>query len=408
MRIGIVGAGAAGLAAASVLKIEHDIVVFEQEEKLGGLWNYRDDPEKGALYPTLRTNLPRQLMAFWDFPFENDSPDSTGDDFPGHQTVLNYLTAFTNYKDLDSLIRFDTRVKSIQPPVRLASKWKLVTYRDETEFFDAVVIANGHYDQPRFPEISGIQSFSGTISHSKNYRNPDSFAAKRVMIWGAAASAQDLSREISDIAEQLFWCGKRKPNSMTSQQSNISYHADPVRIDGQSVFLSDQTCIPNVDHIIYCTGYHYAFPFLSDAIINVSNNLVSPLYKDIIHPHYPTLAFIGIPYLIIPFPLFITQATWFAALLSGKHSLPTEEAMEREIVGEIAAFRQQNGKPWHYHRLGDQQGPYMDGLIKDFGGKPVPSLFHELAKSAQLSRQQDPEGFRKLTIKEILSHASQF
>lgn len=407
MRIGIVGAGAAGLAAASVLKVEHDLVLFEQQEQLGGLWNYQHDPEKGALYPTLRTNLPRQLMAFWDFPFEDDLPGSTAGDFPGHQTVLHYLTAFTQHKGLDSLIRFDTRVKSIQPPDTLSSNWTLVTCRDETEYFDAIVIANGHYDQPRLPEISGIQSFSGTISHSKNYRNPDSFASQRVMIWGAAASAQDLSREISSKAEHVFWCGHPKPHLMTLPRPNISHHADPVKFDGQSVYLSDKNLIPNVDHFIYCTGYHYDFPFLSDAIVNVSNNLVSPLYKDIIHPLYPTLAFIGIPYLIIPFPLFITQATWFAALLSGKHHLPNQEAMKQEIGTKTSSFLQENGKPWHYHRLGDQQGPYMDGLIKDYGGTPVPKLFHQLAKSAQLSRQMDPEGFRNLTIKQILGNATQ-
>ena len=142
-----------------------------------------------------------------------------------------------------------------------------------------------------------------------------------------------------------------------------------------------------------------------DEIIDVTDNLVSPLYKDIIHPEHPTLAFIGIPYLIIPFPLFITQAAWFAAVLAGYHTLPARQAMKQEIAQKIASFQQKNIKPWHYHRLGDLQGPYMDSLINDYGGHPVPNRFHQLAKSAQLSRQKDPDGFRKLNVRQILAQA---
>ena len=406
MRIGIVGAGAAGLAAASVLKAEHELMLFEQQKSLGGLWNYQDDPEKGALYPSLRTNLPRQLMAFWDYPFEDRSAGTTTSDFPGHQTVLSYLRAFAEHQGIGSLIRFDTGVSSIQPPDGDSSPWTLVTSRDETEYFDAIVVANGHYDQPRSPEISGSHTFSGTISHSKNYRGANSFASKRVVIWGGGASAQDLSREIASKAEQVFHCGYPKPHLMNSPQSNISYHSIPIKMDGHRVFLSDQSLLTQVDHFIYCTGYHYAFAFLSDVIVNVSDNLVSPLYKDIIHPDYPSLAFIGIPYLIIPFPLFIVQATWFAKLLSGTHDLPSQQAMKNEIMQKIASFQKQKGKPWHYHRLGDQQGPYMDSLIEDYGGRPVPKRFHQMAMSAQLCRQQDPEGFRNLNIDQILENAA--
>lgn len=43
MRIGIVGAGAAGLAALRhSLEKEHECMVFEQTDKIGGTWNYTD------------------------------------------------------------------------------------------------------------------------------------------------------------------------------------------------------------------------------------------------------------------------------------------------------------------------------------------------------------------------------
>lgn len=44
MKIGIVGAGAAGMAALRhSLQQGHECVVFEKTDKIGGTWNYTDD-----------------------------------------------------------------------------------------------------------------------------------------------------------------------------------------------------------------------------------------------------------------------------------------------------------------------------------------------------------------------------
>ena len=67
----------------------------------------------------------------------------------------------------------------------------------------------------------------------------------------------------------------------------------------------------NIDTFMFCTGYHYDFPFISDEIIGVDDNWVNPLYLDIVLPRDNTLGFIGLPYLIVPFPMFEIQAKWF-------------------------------------------------------------------------------------------------
>ena len=41
--------------------------------------------------------------------------------------------------------------------------------------------------------------------------------------------------------------------------------------------------------------------------MTVENNIVKPLYKHLIHTTFPTMAFIGIPFQIVPFPLFDVQ-----------------------------------------------------------------------------------------------------
>lgn len=82
-KVCVVGCGAAGLAAARELRKEgHEVVVFERGSQLGGLWVYSPEVESdplglnparkivhSSLYSSLRTNVSREAMGFWDFPF---------------------------------------------------------------------------------------------------------------------------------------------------------------------------------------------------------------------------------------------------------------------------------------------------------------------------------------------------
>jgi flavin-binding monooxygenase-like protein len=67
-----IGAGAYGfIAAKCLLEAAIEPVVFEQTERIGGLWNYAEDlPDGGSpAYRSLRTNTSKQLMALSDYPF---------------------------------------------------------------------------------------------------------------------------------------------------------------------------------------------------------------------------------------------------------------------------------------------------------------------------------------------------
>ena len=95
--VAIIGAGAAGLCAArhlSAAATSHDlrIKVFEQADNIGGTWVYTDNvgtdshglPVHSSMYKNLKTNLPKEVMAFPDFPF----PDYE-ESFIHHSKVLD-------------------------------------------------------------------------------------------------------------------------------------------------------------------------------------------------------------------------------------------------------------------------------------------------------------------------------
>jgi pyruvate/2-oxoglutarate dehydrogenase complex dihydrolipoamide dehydrogenase (E3) component len=62
-------------------------------------------------------------------------------------------------------------------------------YENYLQDFDAVVVATGTFNAPNIPNIPGLvgwsQRFPGSILHSREYRHPEMFANKSVLIVGA-------------------------------------------------------------------------------------------------------------------------------------------------------------------------------------------------------------------------------
>jgi dimethylaniline monooxygenase (N-oxide forming) len=102
-RVCVVGAGITGLAAAKVFQDDgFDVVVFEKEARIGGVW------ASSRTYPGLRTNGPRESYAFSDLPYPQ-----TADDFPTAEQVRQYLAMYVEHFGLGSLIRTSHEVASI-------------------------------------------------------------------------------------------------------------------------------------------------------------------------------------------------------------------------------------------------------------------------------------------------------
>ena len=113
----VVGAGAAGLAAARALLAKGLVVlVFEQSKRVGGLWVLHETADGGAvpgqpMYGGLRTNLPCHFMAFSDYSFGLATPL-----FPGRAAVLAYLERYAATLPPE-VIRLGTAVTQVPPPL---------------------------------------------------------------------------------------------------------------------------------------------------------------------------------------------------------------------------------------------------------------------------------------------------
>jgi cation diffusion facilitator CzcD-associated flavoprotein CzcO len=179
-KVGVIGAGAAGLATAKELIREgHKVTVFEQAMQVGGLWVY--DPKvdsdllgvephrkrvHSSVYASLRTNLPREVMSFIDFPFFTQKGRDRRS-YPSHKEVALYLEDFAKEFDLLHVIQFGTSVEHVELVTMDSTgkkQWRVITTKrkdgvvDEVkeELFDAVVVCSGHYFEPKIASIPGI------------------------------------------------------------------------------------------------------------------------------------------------------------------------------------------------------------------------------------------------------------
>uniref|UniRef100_A0A7S0RVR3 Flavin-containing monooxygenase n=1 Tax=Pyramimonas obovata TaxID=1411642 RepID=A0A7S0RVR3_9CHLO len=428
-KVAVVGAGAAGLVAAKELRAEGHIVgVFEQAGQPGGTWVYDASIEEddllgvsdtrkqvhSSMYENLRTNIPREVMGYQAFWFGETFEDSRR--FCGHREVLTYLQAFAKRFDLEPMIRYNTKVLQAVPvPVEGSPfggpAWKVTTQTAgkenalSTEMFDALVVCNGHYTQPRLPKVEVEELYTGHIMHSHNYRTNATFAGQRVVVLGAGPSGEDLARDIADVAKDVFICARAWQNPLwASDPTPLGRRRNCVRRPmlrrlraDKRAELDDGSVLEGVDAIVYCTGYMYSFPFLSETgVISVEDNYVHPLYEQVFATKAPTLSLIGIPWKVIPFPQFELQSKWVARVLSGRAALPSDAEMEAAVAKFEEQLEPHGGTRLqrHAHMQGGEQFAYNERIAAACGEPPLPKWREDMYRATGTNKRERPEVYR--------------
>lgn len=203
-----------------------------------------------------------------------------------------------------------------------------------TEYeFDAVVVCVGNYHQPNLPEVKGMDDFKGLQMHAHNYRSSSMFAGMQVIVVGASFSGEELARAIADVASHVFHSARSFQESTPRETITRVAMLTELSSDGVASF-QDGTQTANIDAVIYCTGYQYAYPFLEGSGLVTSNDMrVDPLWQHIFPPNVaPTLSFIGLIWKSLRNPQFELQSKLVARLLSGRAQLPSRLQMVQDIT----------------------------------------------------------------------------
>lgn len=393
-QICVIGAGPSGLAAAkNAIQFGFDVVVFEQNEKVGGNWVFQASTGHSSVYEHTHIISSKVWSEYEDYPMPDDYPD-----YPSHSQLQAYFAAYARYFGVMEHIRFNHTVTAA---TRTDAGLWAVAYNDEagnahTALFDQLMVANGHHWNPKYPEYPG--EFTGIFMHSHDFKRVDeTWRGKRVLVIGAGNSACDVAVEAARVAEKVclsmrspqwflpkFLFGMPTdvfasysnwmPNKLkqftltklltllegpysryglpTNTHPALSHHPtlnsdllDYIRhgrihprpairqLAGDEVTFVDGE-VEAFDIICACTGFWITFPFFEQSFIDFQHVDKVPLFLRMMHPDYTNLYFIGLfqPLGCI-WPLADYQAMLACAEIAGIYQRPADlkTAIQYEI-----------------------------------------------------------------------------
>ncbi|KAF2140115.1 uncharacterized protein K452DRAFT_319672 [Aplosporella prunicola CBS 121167] len=317
------------------------------------------------IYDRLETNIPRMLMRFQDHAFPDDIQL-----FPKHASVKEYLKGYA--EDVLETIRFRTQVVDVRFIGSKAEQigdeevkeesWSvttknIVTGEQTEEVFDAVVVANGHYYTPYIPDIEGIKEWYQTspksISHSKFYRTPDVFKDKKVIVVGNSASGLDIGAQLSGVVQQPLIASIKTESYMSPGPAKDRKEYPPIThldVNTRTATFADGGKESDIDAIIFCTGYFYSLPFISDVDgppLITEGNRVDNTYQHVFYAPHPTLSTLVLNQRVIPFPVAEAQAAILARVYAGRLALPPLAEMEQWEQETL----KENGPGTDFHTL---------------------------------------------------------
>jgi dimethylaniline monooxygenase (N-oxide forming) len=424
----IVGAGSSGITAAKALAdrgIPFDC--FEKSDKVGGNWVFGNRNGMSSSYSTLHINTSRERMEYADYPMPPAYPD-----FPKHDQIARYFDDYVEHFGLRERITFNTGVEHAR--LREDGVWELTIAgegagekmgdgggegdgndagkgRDgdggegavkgeagaaearEVRLYDALLVANGHHWNPRWPEPPIQGSFDGEQIHAHDYKEPRQLAGRRVVVVGMGNSAMDIAVDASYHALSTTLVARRgvhvvpkyilgRPLDAGVRPSRLPF---PWLLRGMQLVTRltvgpmDRYGLPLPDHrlgqahptvssrildrlahgaivvkpeiaelagervryadgseeqadlIVYCTGYKISFPFFDEGLISAPDNHLV-LYKRVFDPDHPGLYFVGFvqPWGAI-MPIAEIQSRLVAEHLTGDYALPSPAQMRGDM-----------------------------------------------------------------------------
>jgi hypothetical protein len=206
-RVCVIGAGSSGIAAAKALHERgFDFDCFDASDRVGGNWVFKNPNGMSACYRSLHINTSRERMEFSDFPMSRSYPD-----FPHHSLVSRYFDDYVDHFGFRDRISFGTRVERAERDA--GGGWRIALAGGEVGRYDALVVANGHHWDPRWPEpaFPGSGEFAGVQMHAHDYtgEDPELFRDKRVVVLGMGNSAMDIAVEASFSAAATYLAARR-------------------------------------------------------------------------------------------------------------------------------------------------------------------------------------------------------
>ncbi len=175
----VVGAGAAGLAAAAALRgLGMTPVILDRADAVGSAWRTR--------YDSFRLHTVRWLSGLPGLRI----PPRFGS-WVARDDFVRYLQGYAAFHHLAPRLGVE-----LQGLARDGSGWLLHT-SDGPLRADRVVLATGACNLPVIPDWPGRNDFRPQLIHSSQYRNPADYLGATVLVVGSGNSATEIAVDLA-------------------------------------------------------------------------------------------------------------------------------------------------------------------------------------------------------------------
>jgi cation diffusion facilitator CzcD-associated flavoprotein CzcO len=176
----IVGAGPAGLASAMAMHAAGlEVAILEKADSVASAWRHHYD----RLH--LHTDRKHSSLPGMEMP-------PTYPTYPSRLQVVEYLESYAARFDIRPV--FNTEVSSIR---RDGTQWCVHTAQGPI-CAPVAVVATGIADAPYRPSWPGSEVYRNPVIHSSEYRNPEPFAGKRVLVVGFGNSGGEIALDLAN------------------------------------------------------------------------------------------------------------------------------------------------------------------------------------------------------------------
>ena len=213
----VVGAGPSGIASALALKDAGlRPLVIDRATAVGSSWRGRYDRLR---LNTLRINSHLPGRRF---------PRGTAL-FPSRDDVVAHLEHHASEDGID--LELGTEVERLE---RDGDAW-LLTMSAGPIRAPQVIVATGYENRPWIPDWSGRDAFAGELLHAHDYRNPEPFRDRSVLVVGPGCSGMEIAYDLADGGAAKVWLSARTPPNIVLRVGSIGIPADVLGIIGMRI-----------------------------------------------------------------------------------------------------------------------------------------------------------------------------
>lgn len=191
----VVGTGFGGLYSLHLLKqLGLDVIGIDSASDVGGTWYWNR-------YPGARSDVESYVYRYsWDKELLKDSP--WPHNYLRQPELQAYFQEVARKHDLYRLIQFNSDLQEATWDDN-RNLWKVKTSTGETFTVRYLVTAIGILHKKNVPDIPGLDTFKGQITHSSTWTPEIEWENKRVAVIGSGASGVQLVSALSEKAQSL-------------------------------------------------------------------------------------------------------------------------------------------------------------------------------------------------------------